>query len=645
MQPVSVSVRNEIGFVLIDNPPVNALHQTVREALVDAINLLQKHKVTAAVLICAGRTFVAGADIKELGQPLKPYLPDVLRLIEGTGFPWVAAIRGTALGGGLELALACDGRIAEKGTKLGLPEVTLGIIPGAGGTVRLPRLVPMRDAIEMVTSGRPIDADRALSIGLVDKVVEVNLEEEAAAFALTLAGSGRRNLRNQDVRTDVDWDSVTAEVIKKARNQNPPLEALNALREATVSSFDEALRKERETFLRLSTSLESEALRHLFFAEKNAGRSLKSLTSESVDLKLVGVIGGGTMGATIATALLLSGSQVRLVERTDEAAALGAQRVADTISASVARNVISETAGNEALGRLSVGSNLEYLNPCPLVIEAVFENIEVKSKLFEDLDRVMPNDAILATNTSYLDVDLIAGQTADPSRVIGLHFFSPAHVMKLLEVVKGKETGDRALATAGALAKRLRKIAVVAGVCEGFIGNRIMAAYRRDCEFMLEEGAFPADIDRAMKAFGFPMGLYEVQDMSGLDMAWSQRKANSAKRSPDTRYSSIADRLCEAGRLGKKVGKGWYNYENGKAEIDPEVTRIIEEESARQGFTRKPFSDHEIMDRILNIMYTEGQKILIEGIAESAADIDVVMASGYGFPRHKGGPMFYVEKF
>ena len=352
------------------------------------------------------------------------------------------------------------------------------------------------------------------------------------------------------------------------------------------------------------------------------------------------MIGGGTMGAGIATALLLAGSQVHLIERDATAAQAAQGRVAETIAASRTRGVISADKAEAAKARLSVGDDYAALAACPLVIEAVFEDMTVKRAVFDQLDAVMPADAILATNTSYLDVNVLANTTRDPSRILGLHFFSPAHVMKLLEVVRGDATGPCALATGAALAKLLRKVPVAAGVCDGFIGNRIMAAYRRDCEFMLEEGALPQDIDAAMEGFGFAMGIYKVQDMSGLDIAWAQRKAAAANRPVGQRYAHIADRLCEAGRLGRKAGKGWYDYSTGSAIPDPEVEQIITQERDRVGRSAQTFTGDAIMHRILTIMQNEGQAILREGIAESAADIDVVMVLGYGFPRHKGGPMF-----
>ncbi|NIZ13068.1 3-hydroxyacyl-CoA dehydrogenase NAD-binding domain-containing protein [Phaeobacter sp. HF9A] len=644
MADVRIEIENGLGWVTIDNTPVNALGRAVREGLMEAVTQLEAADIRAAVVTGAGATFVAGADIRELGQPpVPPMLPDVLAAIAASKLPWVAAIGGLALGGGLELAMACHARIAVPSAKLGLPEVNIGIIPGSGGTVRLPRLVPMATAIKLATSGKPISAQEALENGLLDRLSTEDLLAEAAALASDLAAAGRPKpaLDRDLVAGDcVDWDAQEAQLRKRSRGAAAPLEALASLKCAASAPVEETLAGERERFLRLAASAEAAALRHVFFAERGAGQALKQAEAAPADLSRVGVIGGGTMGAGIATALLLAGSQVHLIERDTAAAEIARSRVADTIAASVKRGAVTAAKGEAALAALSTGADYAALADCPLVIEAVFEDLDVKRQVFETLGAVMPDDAILATNTSYLDVNVLARTTKDPSRILGLHFFSPAHVMKLLEVVRGEATGARALATGGALAKRLRKIPVVAGVCDGFIGNRIMAAYRRDCEFMLEEGALPQQIDAAMQGFGFAMGIYAVQDMSGLDIAWAQRKARAPHRAPEERYAHIADRLCEAGRLGRKAGKGWYDYATGKAEVDPEVTRIIEEESARAGRSRKVFTEAEIMERILTTMQREGQAVLEEGIAERPGDIDVVLITGYGFPRHKGGPMY-----
>jgi 3-hydroxyacyl-CoA dehydrogenase len=644
MNCVTVEVQGDLARVIIDNPPVNALGQAVRAGLLDAQARIEScAEVKSVVLCCAGRSFVAGADIRELGKvPTEPFLPDVLAAIETASVPWVAAIHGTALGGGLELAMACHGRVADPAAKVGLPEVSLGIIPGSGGTVRLPRLVPMTEAIALVTGGKPIDAKRAQDIGLVDRLAAGDLLQDAEALARDLAANGppRPTLSRDLVAGEpVDWSAEEAAIRKRSRGAAAPVDALAALHLAARAPAAEALALERERFLRLAASPEAAALRHIFFAERAAGRSLKAEHADAADLSRVGVVGGGTMGAGIATALLLSGSEVHLIERDTTAADMARARVLDTLAASAKRGAISQEKADAALARLTTGDDYAALADCPLVIEAVFEDMAVKQAVFTRLDAVMPPDAVLASNTSYLDMNKLAAQTRDPTRILGLHFFAPAHVMKLLEVVRADHTGPRALATGAALAHRLGKVAVVAGVCDGFIGNRIMSVYRRESEFMLEEGALPQEIDAAMEDFGFAMGIYAVQDLSGLDIAWAQRKARAATRPETERYAHIADRLCEAGRLGRKTGKGWYDYSTGRARPDPEVEQIIIQESARAGRTRRPFSREEIMDRILNKMQAEGRALLEEGIAESHDDIDVVMVTGFGFPRHRGGPM------
>ncbi|MCA1297077.1 3-hydroxyacyl-CoA dehydrogenase NAD-binding domain-containing protein [Stappia indica] len=644
--PVTISQKGDLAIVTIDNPPVNATSQAVRAGLLEAVERIEAMpEVAAVVLACAGRTFVAGADITELGKPPRePHLPDVIAAIEASRVPWVAAIKGAAFGGGLEIALGCHGRVAAPGAKLGLPEVTLGIVPGAGGTVRLPRLIAVADALDMITTGKPVSAEKALKTGLVDAVAEDDLLDAASARARALAAEGRPvPLLDRDPvapLADVDWDAAEALLRKKARGQASPLEALAALRDSATLPAREALTKERARFLRLSGSEEAAALRHVFFSERRAGASLKAAEAAPADLGHVGVIGGGTMGAGIAAALLLSGSLVSLIERDEASCAAAAGRITGILEGSHKRGLLDDAGLADATARLETGSDYAALTPCELVIEAVFEDMDVKTEVFARLDAIMAPDAILASNTSYLDVNALAARTARPARVIGLHFFSPAHVMKLLEVVRTDGVSDRALATAGALAKRLRKTPVVAGVCDGFIGNRIMSAYRRECDFMLEEGALPWQIDAAMRGFGFAMGIYAVQDMAGLDVAWAMRKRRAATRPADERYSRIADRLCEMGRFGRKTGAGWYNYEDSKPVPDPLVEGIILEESERLGIARREFSEADIVARIMSLMQAEAQAVLDEGIAESASDIDVTMILGYGFPRHKGGPMF-----
>lgn len=637
----------DIARVIVDNPPVNALSTEVRQGLMDALAETDADaSVRAVVLECAGRTFIAGADVREFGQPARePHLPDVIMAIEHATKPWVAAIHGSALGGGLEIAMACGYRIAASDAKLGLPEVNLGVIPGAGATVRLPRLIPADKALDMIAGGKPISAAAAEKIGLIDRHVADDLSAAAMDMAKSVASQPlpqplieREPIMPKDATV---FEDQKFKIVTKARGQLAQTEAVQAIDNALTLGPAQALAAERDTFLRLRAGEQSTALRHIFFAERSVSKIPAAEGAKPRSLKTVGVIGGGTMGAGIAAACLLAGLGVCLIERDDAACAAASDRIRGTLEGSAKRGLLSADGLAAALERLSVGSDYGALAEADLVIEAVFEDMDVKKTVFAELDRVTRPDAVLASNTSYLDVNEIARATADPSRVIGLHFFSPAHVMKLLELVVTDTAAPDVLATGLALGKALRKITVPAGVCDGFIGNRIMSAYRRECDYMIEDGALPAQVDSAMTAFGFPMGVFAMQDLAGLDIAWAMRKRQAATRPADQRYVEIADRLCEQGRLGRKTGKGWYDYSADKSgETDPEVTALIESESARRGITRADFTDEQIIDRILGVMQREGAMILEEGIAQSADAIDVVMVNGYGFPRWKGGPMF-----
>jgi 3-hydroxyacyl-CoA dehydrogenase len=646
--PVSVTIEDGIATILIDNPPVNATSQAVRQGILDAVNAIDTDEsVEAAVLACAGRTFVAGADIKEFGKPpVEPHLPDVLNAVEKARVPVVAAVHGTALGGGLELALACHARVADGKAKLGLPEVTLGLVPGAGGTIRLPRLVAIDDAIDMVTGGKPVGANKALETGLVDRIAGGDLLADARAYAKDLIQAGKPepacDRAPKDMPDDAYWAEKEKAIAAKARGQASPVEALHALRDGITLPVGDAFAAERARFLRLRDTEQAAALRYMFFAERNTGRPKETEGVDPLPLDNAGVVGGGTMGAGIAAAMLLAGMTVALVERDTDAAEKAKDRVAGILDGSRKRGLLSDAAYDEALSRFAAHDNYDALAGADLVIEAVFEDMGVKKEVFAELDRVCRDDAILASNTSYLDVDELANATKIPARVVGLHFFSPAHIMKLLEIVRTDAAAPATLATAFGLAKKLRKIPVLAGVCDGFIGNRIMSAYRRECDFILEEGALPQEIDDAMRGYGFAMGIYAVQDMAGLDIAWAMRKRRAATRPADERYSTIADRICELGRFGRKTAAGWYAYPDGAkaGQPDPAVEQIILEESERLGYERKAFTADEIMRRILSSMQAEARAVLDEGIALKPSDIDVTMVHGYGFPRHRGGPMF-----
>ncbi len=642
VKTVTVAREGAIAVVTIDNPPVNAASTAVRAGLMEAIRTCDSDpEVRAVVLACAGRTFVAGADVKEFGQPPHPpILPDVVDAIEGAAKPWIAAIHGTALGGGLELAMGCHARVAAADAKLGLPEVTLGLIPGAGGTVRLPRLVPTELALRMVSGGKPIGAGEALKAGLIDAIAEGDLVTAAKDLAATLDAPRRTlSLPPQPPADPAAFDTAADTAIRRARGQLSIPEAVAALRRALTLPAAEALSAERDAFLRLKDSDQSTALRHIFFAER-ATLSDPRCKGPARAIDHVAVIGGGTMGAGIAAACLLKGLRVTMIERDADAAEAGGRRVDQILSDSAARGLLGPAAQAAALGRFAARSDYAATADADLVIEAVFEDMDVKKTVFAALEAHTRPDAILATNTSYLDVNEIAGTLADPSRVIGLHFFSPAHVMKLLEIVLPDAVADDVVATAAALSKRLGKIGVLSGVCDGFIGNRIMSAYRREADYIVEDGAMPWDVDAAMRDFGFPMGVFEMQDLAGLDIAWAMRKRRAATRDPAERYVAIADRLCEAGRLGRKTGQGWYDYDAGRPRPSEMVAGLIADERRLKGITPVPIAPEAIMDRILSALLAEANQVLAEGIARSADDIDVVMVNGYGFPRWRGGPYF-----
>lgn len=640
-------MQDDIAIVTIDNPPVNALGQSVRQGLLDAVSATEADdSINGIVLICAARTFIAGADVREFGKPpVAPNLPDVLSAIEQASKPWVAAIHGAALGGGLETAMVCHQRIAVKEAKLGLPEVTLGVIPGAGGTVRLPRLVAADTALTMIATGKPVNASTALEKGLIDAIAENDLLADAVALAKQADAPQPLLSRTANAPESMaTFDAAAAKIISKARGQHAPKAAVLALKNAFTMPAADALAVEREAFLKLKSDPQASALRHIFFAERATTKVDRIKGIEPLPLKQVGVIGGGTMGAGISAACLLAGFQVQMIERNTAAAEAGKSRVTGILDGSLKRGLISKDKHQQLTAALIASSSYTDIETCDLIIEAVFEDMQVKKEVFAQIEAVAKPDAILASNTSYLDVNEIAASTQSPHRVIGLHFFSPAHIMKLLEVVVPSACDSTTLATAVSFAKALRKIAVLSGVCDGFIANRIMSAYRREAEYMLEDGAMPWDVDRAMVEFGLPMGIFQMGDLAGLDIAWAMRKRQAATRDPNQRYVDIADKLCEQGRLGRKTGSGYYLYEKeGKGTPNPEVESLILAESDRKGITRKSMTAEHIMTNILGAMQREGQKILDEGIAQSADDIDVVMVNAFGFPRWRGGPMFMLR--
>lgn len=638
MTLLTVRRDGEIAVVTLDNPPVNAISEAVRKQLYDMVGQLDADpEVRAAVLICAGRTFIAGADVREFGKPpVEPHLPDVVDRIEGAEKPWVAAIHGAALGGGFEIAMGCRFRIAVESARVGLPEVTLGVIPGASGTVRTPRLAGIETAVDLVTSGRPMPADKALKAGLIDAVVS-DLESGAVAFArAALAAELPQPVSQRPLATMPEAFWQDARKLAARPGHQAPLRALDSLRFATEHGFAEAMAHERETFLDLRGSDEAAALRHIFFAERAAPKPAALKGIEPRPIRTVGVIGGGTMGAGIAAACREAGMEIILIEREAEAVARGLANVGKIFDGAVKRGKLSEAGRAGCMAGVQGSTDYAALAEADLVIEAVFEEIGVKRTVFSELGRVCRADAVLATNTSYLDPRAIAEVLPDPSRFIGLHFFSPAHIMKLLEIVPTPDTAPDVLATGFALARALNKMPVQAGICEGFIGNRILKRYRAEAEALVSQGVAIAEIDAAMRGYGFRMGPFEAQDLGGLDIAFLQREGARAEGQevPET----LGDILVRAGRKGQKTGGGWYDYAEGDRRPKPSasVAALLADRVSGTAALSGP----EIADRLVGAMAAEGEAILREGIAQSPQDIDLVEVHGYGFPRAKGGPMF-----
>lgn len=650
--PVHTTTEGGIAVIEIANPPVNAASQAVREGLLAAIRRADADpEITAVVLVGAGRTFVAGADIREFGKPPQPpSLPEVVDAIEGAGKPVIAALHGTALGGGLELAMAAHYRTALASARMGLPEVNLGILPGAGGTQRLPRLVPVARAAAMITSGQPIGATEALDLGLIDRIAEgddIRAAGLALAGELLATGAGPRRTRDNPPRDPqaADFAALRTQVGKSARGRIAPLKALEAVEGAVTLPFAEGVANERALFVSLLESDQRAALVHAFLAERAAARPPEISGTDPRDASAIGIVGGGTMGAGIATAALLAGLDVTLIERDADAAARAQATVAGNLAGAVRRGKLAQDRHDAILARaFRTATDYADLGDRDLVIEAVFESMDVKREVFARLDSVCKPGAVLATNTSYLDINEIAAATRRPESVLGLHFFSPAHMMKLLEVVVAARTAPEVTATGFALARRLGKVAVRAGVCDGFIGNRILAHYRKALDGAVLAGASPYQVDRALVDFGLAMGPYAVGDLAGLDISWANRKRLAPSRDPREVYAEFSDRLCEAGHFGRKTGKGFYIYREGAApEPNPEVEEIIAAERRARGITPRDLPAPEIVARFMAAMVNEAARTLGDGIAARPGDVDVVMLNGYGFPRWRGGPMHHAD--
>ncbi|WP_421786573.1 3-hydroxyacyl-CoA dehydrogenase NAD-binding domain-containing protein [Hyphobacterium sp.] len=634
----------DVLVIRVDNPPVNALGHGVREGVVNA--LADVGDAMAVVLHCDGRTFFAGADITEFGQlPKDPSLLDMIEALEHCPLAVTAAMHGTSLGGGLETALGCDYRLIDRKGRIGYPEIELGIFPGAGGTQRSPRLCGIPETLRMTLDGKPIGAARAVEIGLCDAISDGDILENAIAFARE--HTQKRRVRDLPVPAydKSDLDAVLAVARKSRRGQKAVENATQAVLAAAELDFDAALGKERTLFMELLNGPQARAMRHLFFAERLSAK-VDGLDAQPKPIGLVGIVGAGTMGGGIAMAFANAGFAVRLHDVNADALKAGLERIRSLYLASAAKGRMSEAEALDRFDRIQPADDWYGLAACDLIIEAVFERMDVKQSVFTELDAIARPDAILATNTSYLDIDALAAATKDPSRVLGLHFFSPANVMRLLEIVRAAKTSDATLATALDAARRIRKVPVVSGVCHGFIGNRMLKGYGREAGLCMMEGAAPQDVDKALYGFGMPMGPLAMADLAGLDIGYDNRRSMTAGEDYEPLASVLQDRLVEMGRKGQKTGAGIYRYAESdrRPQPDPEVDAIIDALAHEHGITRREVPAEEIVERCLLALINEGAHILAEGIAQRASDIDVVYANGYGFPRYRGGPMFYADE-
>ncbi|WP_339070840.1 3-hydroxyacyl-CoA dehydrogenase NAD-binding domain-containing protein [Pseudomonas idahonensis] len=654
---VESALHGNILVLTLNNPPVNALGVEIRRGLLAAIDSANDNPTVEAILLVgAGRHFCGGADIREFGQtPQAPALPEVVKRIEDSSKPVLAAIQGVALGGGLEVALAAHYRLATGSARLGLPEVLLGLLPGAGGTQRLPRLIGAKAALELMLSGRHLSAKEALDLGLLDRLGDSDdALAEGLAYMRQLLAQGATARRTRDAQALSEpaaqrqaIDAARQQATQKSRGLLSPLHIIQAVEAALDQSFEDGLREERRLFLECLDSPQRAGLVHAFFAEREVLKAPETRAAAPRAIARVGVVGGGTMGAGIAVTVLDAGLEVTMIERDQDALNRGRGNVEKVYHTLIDKGRLTQADKAATLARFHASTDYQDLAQADLVIEAVFEDMAAKLAVFAELDRVCKAGAVLASNTSYLDINAIAQSVSRPADVIGLHFFSPANIMKLLEIVVPAKVATEVVATAFELAKQLRKVPVRAGVCDGFIGNRILAVYRQAADYMMEDGASPYQIDQALRDFGFPMGPFQVADLAGGDIGWATRQRKAATRDPRARYVQIADRLCERGWFGQKTGRGYYLYAQGprSASQDPEVLAIIDAERARVGITPRAFSNAEILRRYMAAMINEGANVVHEGIALRPLDVDITLIHGYGFPRYRGGPLKYADQY
>ena len=649
---VTFSKEGNIGLIVVNNPPVNALSQAVRQGIKTGVEKgIADKDILAMIIICEGRTFIAGADIREFGKPMmEPFLPAIVQYIEDSPKPMIAAIHGTALGGGLEIALGCHFRIAAPTAKVGLPEVKLGILPGAGGTQRLPRLVGPQAALDMIVSGNHIAAQKAQTIGIIDEIADGDLKAAALTFAKKVISEKRPIKKISSLAAKVDnpamFEEYAKSIARKQRGFLAPFQCIKAVQAAVELPFAEGMKREREIFVELQASPQSQAQRHVFFAEREVAR-IPGLPADQPtrEIKSVGVLGAGTMGGGIAMCFVNAGIPVVLLEVKQEFLDKGLGIIRKNYANTVAKGSLQQDVMDKRMSLIKPTLSYDDLKDVDLVIEAVFEDMAVKKEVFAKLDAVCKPGTIFASNTSYLNIDDIAAMTKRPEDVMGMHFFSPANVMRLLENVRGAKTSPEVYATAMKVGKKINKVPVLVGVCDGFVGNRMLAKRSRECGFMLEEGALPQQIDKVIYNFGFPMGPYAMSDMAGLDIGWRNRKAKFDKLSPREKANNILDKICELGRYGQKTGAGFYKYDDKRnATPDPVIEELIIKHSREVGITRRVITDQEIIERAIYSMINEGAKILEEGIAARPLDIDIVWIYGYGFPVYLGGPMFYADQ-
>lgn len=644
---VTTETVGEVCLVQIDNPPVNALSVHVRTGIQKAIADINAENTAKVIVIYAtGRTFIAGADITEFGKPpMPPSLPDLLNEVEASAIPVVCVLHGTALGGGLEVGLACHARVALQGTRIGLPEVLIGLLPGAGGTQRVPRLAGIPAALDMALSGRQVGAAEALKMGLVDQLTTGEPREVALKAGQDVLAGKLETRRTNNLQTTPD-DAALAAALQMVNRKHPNLVSPQRCIEAIAAStgpMAAGLKIERKAFMDCLDTPQRAGLIHAFFGER-AVANVPEKKATPRDIAAIGVIGGGTMGSGIATSALLAGIPVTLIELKDDALQRGVATINGNLDGAVKRGKLSADKRDGAIAMLTASTDMASLAPVDLVIEAVFEKMEVKKEIFTNLDRICKAGAILASNTSYLDIDEIAATTSRPKDVIGLHFFSPAHIMKLLEIVVGEKTAPEVVASGFALAKRMKKIGVRAGVCDGFIGNRILAHYGKTAAYLVMDGASPQQVDQALEDFGFAMGPHKVGDLAGLDIGWMTRKRKAATRPSNERYAGdVADRICEEGWFGRKAGKGYYVYDGRDMSPNPAVAEFITSEQAKAGITPRDFADQEIVDRYMTAMIVEAARVVEDGIALRPLDVDIVFLMGYGFPRFRGGPLHYAD--